>query len=128
MVHFFVRKAVIISYMTYIKRKFWLPFFTFVLLVTLLTATDPTKLPLPVLILPFFLGFAFIYLVTNRLVLSSMQINRKRAVIISGVAALVPTLLLMFQSVHQLTIRDVLVIVGLAVATAFYIVKADFIS
>ncbi len=46
--------------------------------------------------------------------------------IASGAASL-PVLLLVFQSVHQLTIRDVLVSVSLLAFAIFYISRADFI-
>ncbi len=39
-----------------------------------------------------------------------------------------PTLLLMFQSIHQLNSKDVVVVVALVCATGFYVAKADFIN
>lgn len=108
--------------------KRWAIVLVFVALVSMLVLTDPTRLPLPLIIVPFLLLFSLIYLLISSLLSTRSNMKGRRSVIISGVTALVPTLLIMFQSIHQLTARDVLVVIGLAAATAFYIAKADFIS
>ena len=44
----------------------------------------------------------------------------------AGIIASVPVLLAVFQSIHQLSIRDVLLSVGLVVLAAVYMLRADF--
>ena len=97
-------------------------------LVLFLSLTDPGKLPLPLLIVPFLVLFCLVYVVTKGYILLHFRTTRKRKVIAAGVVAMVPTLLLMFQSIHQLNLRDVVVIVALACVTGFYVAKADFIN
>jgi hypothetical protein len=45
----------------------------------------------------------------------------------AGTAAALPVLLLVFQSIHQLSVKDVLLVFVLLAAISFYLSKADFI-
>lgn len=47
---------------------------------------------------------------------------------VSGTIASIPVLLALFQSIHQLSIRDVLLSVGLVMLAALYMLRADFIK
>lgn len=90
--------------------------------------TNPESLPLPLLVLPFLWIFAVLF-ITSWLVLSRRQgIHKKQVVMISGCIASIPVLLAVFQSIHQLSVRDVLLSIGLVVLAAIYMLRADFIK
>lgn len=92
------------------------------------SATDPKSLPLPLLVLPFLWLFSCLF-ITAWIILSRFkQVNRRQAVMVSGTIASIPVLLALFQSIHQLSIRDVLLSVGLVMLAALYMLRADFIK
>lgn len=91
-------------------------------------ATDPSKLPLPLLIIPFLWLFTCIFVTMWLLLRQKRNVAPRQAVIVAGVVATFPVLLAVFQSIHQLSIRDVLLSVTLVVFTAIYLLRADFIS
>ena len=91
--------------------------------------TDPSRLPLPLLVAPFMWLFVTIfvtvlYMVTIRHVLST----RKRRILTAAIVAALPVMLLVFQSIHQLTIKDALLSVAIISIAMFYIQKADYIK
>ena len=89
--------------------------------------TDPDKLPLPFLIFPFIWLFISIGFTMYLLLKLRTGAGKRQAGAVALLLASVPVLLLVFQSIHQLTIRDVLISVGLAGIAAFYLLRADFI-
>jgi low temperature requirement protein LtrA len=93
----------------------------------LLLATNPGTLPLPLLVLPFMLIFACIFVVA---VMIANRINpntgRRRVLINALLIAGGPVLLLVFQSLHQLSLRDVLITAALLAGCGFYISRIDF--
>lgn len=100
-----------------------------VLLVFLLLSTSPDSLPLPLVITPFILIFAILYLFT-RLLLDGYAPNlgtrAKRG--LSLIIAALPVLLLILQSISQLTARDLLITLGLILLLLFYFRKIDFLT
>jgi hypothetical protein len=94
-----------------------------------LLMTNPEKLPLPLLILPFVLLFAALFL-TARLLLRRYfanlggRYNRGLALAL----ATLPVLLLILQSIGQLSIRDLLITAGLLIGLVFYFRKTDFLK
>lgn len=89
-----------------------------------LAFTNPNNLALPLLVAPFILLFIIFFVTFSALVRSP---NRRKKVLIAATGASVPVLLLIFQSMHQLTIKDVLLVGGLVGITIFYLSRADFI-
>lgn len=89
-----------------------------------LSLTDPAKLPLPLLVVPFLLLFV-IFFVTIRLAVK--RLNRRKRLLVAAAGASLPVLLLVFQSIHQLTVKDVLIVLVLISVTMFYLSRADFI-
>lgn len=91
--------------------------------------TSPTEMPLVILVVPFLVMFITIYagakVVLGQTTLSG---NKKRQTMIASASGALPVLLLIFQSIHQLTLRDVLVSISLVAAVVFYISRADFIA
>ncbi len=129
-VHFLFKILLLCSVMTRTQyKKIIILVGLALLLLSFVILTNPKNLALPLLIVPFLLTFLFVYkLVQFTLPNKSLLHSRRTRTILAGSIALVPVLLLMFQSIHQLTIRDVFVVVSLAGLTAFYVAKADFIQ
>lgn len=94
----------------------------------LILTTNPGKLPLPLLVLPFMWLFACLFVTSWFLLSRKRGVSKKQAAMVSGVVASIPVLLAIFQSIHQLSIRDVFLSVGLVVLTAIYMLRADFIK
>lgn len=92
-----------------------------------LTMTDPTHLPLPLLVVPFLWLFTALFITSYFLLQRQNRFNKRQVVMVSGVIATIPVLLAIFQSIHQLSLRDVLLSCGLVLLTAVYMLRADFI-
>lgn len=87
-----------------------------------LFATDPRKLSVIWLILPFIwlylcLFLTFIYVIDW---LSANHRHSRRQSLLAGLLAAIPTLMLLLGSVDQLTIKDGLLIFGLGALALFY--------
>lgn len=89
--------------------------------------TNPRNLPLPLLVLPFLWLFTALFVTTSMLVKRRKDISKRQVVIIAGVVASIPVLLAIFQSIHQLSVKDVLLSSGLVLLAAWYVLRADFI-
>lgn len=83
--------------------------------------TDPQKLPIVWLLLPFVLLFLALYL-TAKFVLVNVRKNstNKNNTVIASIIAGAPCLVLLLDSVNQLTVRDVFLIIVLAIFGMFY--------
>ncbi len=95
------------------------------LIAVLLLSTEPTKLPSAVLILPFFLMFVVLALSIALAIgwrHGGMSLKSLRA---GFVGAILPILLLVLQSVGQLTLRDALTLFALFGITHFYMSKVN---
>jgi hypothetical protein len=91
--------------------------------------TNPANLPVPFLIVPFLWLFVAIFMTVHIILESRLaSIARKRRVVIAGVCATLPVLLLVFESIHQLSLKDFLITVALIVCVSFYMMRADFIE
>ncbi len=93
-----------------------------------LLITNPEKLPLPLLMVPIVLVFIIFYtlaLGALRVFRSSMAIKKRR--VVAGVASALPTLLFIFQSIQQLSAKDVLIVLGLWLICVWYLQRVDFI-
>lgn len=99
-----------------------------VLLVTLLCTTQPDRLPSAVLILPFALMFAILALLIALAIGWRHGGISSKAIRAGCTAAVLPTLLLVLQSVGQLTLRDALTLFALFGITYFYMSKVNAAS
>lgn len=103
---------------TIILLAIWAGFIAFLLM------TDPNKLSIGWLLIPFAWLFAAIF-VTVRFVSRFLSPNgssrSRRSFVLALVAASVPTLLLLLDSINQLTPKDVLLIIGLGIGGFFYV-------
>jgi hypothetical protein len=94
-------------------------------LLTLVTATQPARLPSIVLIVPFVLMFAILALTIALLIAWRHEVLGFRAIRAGCMAAVLPIVLLVLQSVGQLTLRDGLTLAALFGITYFYMSKIN---
>lgn len=99
---------------------FFIPFI-FVLLVM---TTDPYKLPLLALLVPFILIGSVCYLVA-RLILQFAPISNRKRRFISVVLMMIILLGVLLQSIRQLSIKDFLILFALLVGLSFYMRRID---
>jgi len=105
------------------KRSLIIAGLCIVILLALLFGIDPTTTPSFVLVIPFLLIFIFILCVVSYL-LERRGVVRNKSIQIAVLSAGIPLVLLVLQSIGQLTVRDVLTLTVLFVLSYFYISKA----
>ncbi|HEY1835201.1 MAG TPA: hypothetical protein VGG13_00035 [Candidatus Saccharimonadales bacterium] len=107
----------------------------YALIIFLLVLSDPAKLPSALLIIPFVLLFFAVYTTAieitflfraseHRVVEGRWRRPQMTAALIAGF----PVLLLVLQSIGQLTPWDVLTVITLFIITYFYIIKSSTAS
>lgn len=96
---------------------------------TFLLLTNPEDLPLLLLVVPFLILAAVLYL-TARLGFSVLfgGLSEKRLRLLALLIAVFPTLLLILASIDQLTVRDAAIVSGLLLALIFYLRRVDFLK
>ena len=92
-----------------------------------LSLTDPRKLPIVLLIVPFALLFAAVFMTVSLIVrqfMPRLSVAKRRlaAACVSGL----PSFLLILSSVNQLTWRDVALVAFLSIILLFYASRARF--
>ena len=97
------------------------------ILLTLLFTTDPNNIPSIILVAPFILLFVFLISLIL-FFLEKKEIAGRKALKIAGICTGIPLLLLVLQSIGQLTARDVLVLGALFVVSYFYILRSPTTS
>jgi hypothetical protein len=92
-----------------------------------LSLTDPRKLPIVLLIVPFGLLFAAVFMTVSLILKQFMprMTVAKRRIAASCVSGL-PSFLLILSSVNQLTWRDVALVAFLSIILLFYASRARF--
>lgn len=97
--------------------------------IVLFLTTEPTKLPAAVLTLPFLVLFATIFaiswIVMVRMARREQVIPRRRIAAFALLYASLPMLLLLLQSIGQLTIRDTITLFVLFGVLYFYITRTN---
>lgn len=98
-------------------------------LVAMLFLTDPLKLPLFLMPLPFMLIFTILY-VSTKYFLHRLFPNKysSRQKIAAFTVAIIPTLILVMSSIEQLTTRDLLLMVLIIVLAIFYARKSHIFT
>ena len=91
--------------------------------------TNPENLPIPLLVVPFLLLYATLYMSARlSLMYLTPNLTMGRTRLIAMLIAGLPTLLLVLASIKQLTIRDTAIVVGLLVFLVFYLRRIDFLK
>jgi len=92
-----------------------------------LSLTDPRKLPIILLIVPFVLLFAAVFMTITLLIrqfLPHMSVTKRR--LAAGCISGLPCFLLILSSVNQLTWRDAALVAFLSIFLLFYASRARF--
>lgn len=100
----------------------------FVFMAIFLFGTDPNSLPLPLIIAPFVLLFLVLYIIAQVLVRrflpkTKRSLRRGLGIIVAGL----PVMLLVLESIGQLTARDFFIVIGLISLLVYYFRKTDFL-
>jgi NADH:ubiquinone oxidoreductase subunit 3 (subunit A) len=107
-----------------VKNYIYLSLITITALALLLFGTNPRNISSAALIAPFVLIFIVLFL-TASYFLRLKGLTKRASWIIATFIALLPTLLLVLQSIGQLTIRDVATIIALFAIAYFYAIRVD---
>lgn len=114
------------------KIKIFLLVLLYLSLPLVIFLTNPNKLPLPLLILPvlllFFIIYTTIYIILTKRFNKSRLISKTRMIVISGIAAIMPVLLLVLASIRQFTFRDIVLALALVICVSWYLLKVDFLK
>lgn len=112
--------------MTKTKKEFVTIVTIFLLMGLLFVLSNPSTLPLPLTILPHIMLFILIYLGANMIFKSTMFKNNHSMVRwLSLSVAAFPVLIIVLQSMGQLTARDVLIALSLIGLLIFYFRKTN---
>lgn len=104
--------------------KLALLFSPLILLTVFILMTDPYKLPLPLLLMPFMLlGFGFFILMKELINLT--PISRRKGKFIAAAVTTIILLGVLLQSIRQLSIKDFLILLVLLAGTTFYMRRID---
>lgn len=99
-----------------------------VVLFSLLMFTNPNSVALPVLIAPFICIGLIIYQITRALLSRDGSIVKMNAArMLSASLAFLGVSLLLLRSLHQLTLKDTLLVCGFTLAFWLYVWRADFL-
>lgn len=94
-----------------------------------LALTDPSRMPVQYLVIPFLWLFVAIFLTVETIVERYIPaLTTRRKVVIAGICAALPVLLVVFSSIHQLSVKDLFITVALVICASFYMLRADFIE
>jgi hypothetical protein len=97
-----------------------------------LVSTNPQRLPIILLILPvvllFIILYTTVYLLLTRKVKLAKSISKTRLIVIAGLTAIVPVLMLVLASIRQFTLKDILLTIALLVCVSWYLLKVDFLK
>lgn len=107
-------------------RPVLITFVSVVFLAVLLLTTNPYHLPLIVLILPFLLIFVVIYEVIRLVFLKSdLEEHKKKQRFNASIFAGGIVTLALLQSIRQLSLKDVIIIVILIIGASLYLRRID---
>ncbi len=96
-------------------------------LIAFLLFTSPHHLPLILIMVPFILFFLLLFYAFYQIGGGSVNKHRRQRLIRAGLLAFIPVLLLVLQTIHQLTGKDLLITGGLVLLTSYYLNKANFL-
>lgn len=108
--------------------KFMLIFCVYAFGPVFIATTNPDNLPLVLLIVPFLWLFLVLFLSTMYILRYRTSATKRQVIMVSSLVASLIGLLAVFQSIHQLSIRDVLLSLGIVGLAALYMLRADFIK
>lgn len=95
-----------------------------VLLLAIFLFTDPYRLPLVLLVLPFLL-FGMGCFISLKVLLRFTPIAPGRRGVMAGILTAAILLVLLLQSIRQLSVRDLLILLALLSGVTFYVRRID---
>ncbi len=117
------------SFMFKQVQKLTIVLLMWVSLLVFILMTHPERLPLPLLVTPFLLLIAVLYVSARFMLTASFKdISAVRVKTMSLIFAMLPTLLLLLASIRQLSMRDSAIIIGLLILLLFYFRRLDFLA
>lgn len=109
--------------MSLMKKSLIVCAVSLVAILMLFFTTDPNKVPSFILPIPFLLLFVFLLLASSWALQKYADMNFRRSLRVGVLCAAIPTVLLVLQSIGQLTVKDVLTIGILFLVSYFYIAR-----
>jgi hypothetical protein len=107
-------------------KKYALAFFTAICLFIFLSFTNPQELAIHWFILPAFLAFCFLYFLFGATFSGIFNEKVKQKVLVVSMALFV-SILIILQSLGQLTYRDFILSSLFMLVTLFFLRRADYI-
>jgi preprotein translocase subunit YajC len=105
------------------KRKLIIAAGSLAALLVLFMSTDPAKVPSFLLIVPFILLFVSLMFIISSF-LQYKGYTKNRSLQVAALSTAAPVLLLVLQSIGQLTIRDILTVAILFALSYFYMSRS----
>ena len=94
-----------------------------------LLSTNPERLNLIFLIVPYILLFVTLFSIAHMLLrIFAKEISKVKRRTMSAIFGFLPTLLLLLSSIGQLTVRDTALVLGLLTVVLLYLKRLDFIT
>jgi hypothetical protein len=125
LVYLWDNKTVMVSKLTKSRRNISLALL-YLSLPVILFATNPQKLPLPLLMLPMVSVFLIFYttvLLLLRKYSNQIKISKTRQYVLSVFCAIMPVILVVLASIRQFTFKDVILAIGLVALVSLYILN-----
>jgi hypothetical protein len=88
-------------------------------------SVNPGTLPVALILLPFILLFLILLLGSNLLISYFFTISNKSRRVIALAVSVLPVLLLVIQSITQLTLRDVILTMAILVVIVWYSLRLN---
>ncbi len=99
-----------------------------VFLLVFMAMTSPQKVSLPVLLLPFAIVGIVVYIPIASINFKRLTNNRVTSRIIPVSISSLVVMVLLLSSLGQLTIRDILLVIGFGALFIIYMKRADFLD
>lgn len=96
---------------------------SYLLAILYFSAVNPENLSVLFILIPFIIIFGLLYITISLLLDLFLIIPKKQKHIITLVSSLMPTLLLIIQSITQLTIRDIILSLMIMIIIVWYSMK-----
>jgi len=111
--------------MSYNKKRLLILLGLYLFVFLFFIIVNPEKLPLVLLLLPFLLIFVTIYMTLILILDTFFKIKSQPKRLIAFSISVMPVLLLIIQSITQLTLRDVLLSISIVVIIVWYTTKLN---
>jgi hypothetical protein len=99
-------------------------FAPFIILLVFLLFTDPYQLPLVLVLLPFLVLGIGVYFFSKTL-LKVAPLSKRKETFIASVVTSTILLLILLQSIRQLSVKDFLILLALLAGLTFYVRRLD---